>query len=261
MNFMNFMNAEQQMALKVMVARKLMSRPVGTAIAGIYRNRIPFDGMHIWTDEGSIHPSTKAALFWGLYEKSERRMIHAHLPRDVPVIELGASIGGITNVIRRRVDDDKIVISIEANPCLLPLIEKSLADNEQGRLIKILHGAISYGPGDTVPFAIDPISTNSKVAEDAGADNVQHVPRLTLARIIREQGLDRYSIVCDIEGAEHEVVAQDFAAFCNAGTVIIELHDTPSGHRKEELIRKITAAGRMTLVDRDGNVCVFSSEA
>lgn len=59
-----------------------MSRPIGKTIARMYQNRIPFDGMRIWTGEGSLNPLTKAALFWELYEKSERRMIARYLPQD-----------------------------------------------------------------------------------------------------------------------------------------------------------------------------------
>lgn len=243
--------------LKLMVARLLLSRPIGKMIAGLYRDRIPFDGMWIWTDEGSLHPSTKAALFWGLYEKSERRMIARYLPQNVPVIELGASIGGITNVIRRRVNDDAPVISVEANPRLLPLIKKSLAENGHGGQVDVIHAAISYGPRETVAFSIDPVSTNSKVAENERAKNVLHVPQLSLAQIVRNRELKRYSIVCDIEGAEHEIVDKDMKAFCGADTVIIELHDTSDGKKAEDLVQQITHTGRMSLVDRHGNVCVF----
>jgi FkbM family methyltransferase len=186
--------------LKLKVARLLLSLPIGKAIAGLYQNRIPFDGMRIWTDEGSLQPSTKAALFWGLYEKSERLMIARYLPQDVPVIELGASIGGITNVIRRRLNDDTPMISVEANPLLLPLIKKSLAENCHGGHVDVIHAAISYGPGEIVAFSIDPVSTNSKVAKNEHAKNVLHVPQLSLAQIVRNSDLKRYSIVCDIEG-------------------------------------------------------------
>lgn len=243
--------------LKLMVARLLLSSPIGKIIARIYQNRIPFDGMRIWTDEGSLKPSTKAALFWGLYEKSERRMIVRYLPQDLPVIELGASIGGITNVIRRIVNDDIPMIAVEANPSLLPLIKKSLAENNQGGRVDVIHAAISYGAGNTVGFSIDPVSTNSMVAENENASNVQHVSRLMLAQIVRNNDFKRYSIVCDIEGAEHQIIERDMEAFCGADTVIIELHDTSDGKKAEDLVRQITDSGLMSLVDRHGNVCVF----
>ena len=243
--------------LKLLVARLLLSRPIGMTIAKLYRNRIPFDGMHIWTDEGSLQPSTKAALFWGLYEKSERRMIARYLPQDVPVIELGASVGGITNVIRRRVNDDTPVFSVEANPHLVPLIKKSLAENGHGGRVDIVHAAISYGDGDTVAFSIDPVSTNSKLAENEHSTNVQHVPRVSLAQIVQNNDLTRYSLVCDVEGAEFQIVEQDMEAFCGAHTVIIELHNTSDGKKADDLVARIIDSGRMYLVDRHGNVCVF----
>lgn len=244
--------------LKVMLARILMSRPISAVITTRYRNHIPFDGLHIWTDHPAVHHRTKAALFWGFYEKSERRMIKRFLPRDVPVIELGASIGGVTNVARRVLDSDQPMVSVEANPYLIPLIEKNLAANGQGGKVKILHGAIAYCPGDTVRFAVDDISTDSHVADASHTGNVQDVPKVTLAQIVAEQAFARYAIICDIEGAEYDLIAHDLEAFCNAETIIIELHDTASGAKAEALLQTILETGHMRLRERHGNVCVLT---
>ena len=235
-----------------------MSRPVAAVITLYYRNRIPWYGMNIWTDHPAVHPRTKAALFWGLYEKSERRMIARFLPHDTPVIELGASIGGITNAVRRTLAPDQPMVSVEANPYLIPLIEKNLSANGQGGKVKVLHGAIAYGPGDTVRFAVDEVSTDSRVAEVAETKNVHQVRKLTLAQIVAEQAFATYTVVCDIEGAEYDIIAHDMDAFCNAEVVIIELHDTPRGQKAEDLLRSIIATGRMQLLERHGNVCVLT---
>ena len=61
----------------------------------------------------------KSSIFWGIYERSEISLIKRFINIDLPVIELGASIGGISLAILRSVNSQK-VISVEANPRLIP---------------------------------------------------------------------------------------------------------------------------------------------
>lgn len=103
-------------------------------------------------------------------------MIARYLPQDVAVVELGASIGGITNVIRRKLNDDIPLISVEANPHLIPLIKRSLIESKQLGKVEIIHAAIYYGEGSTATFEIDAVSTNSKVASSSFGTNIHHVP-------------------------------------------------------------------------------------
>src|ERR1700754_3594028 len=96
----------------------------------------------------------QSLLFWRIYENSERRLIEEHLERDCPVIELGASIGMTTLTICRSVDPSVPVITVEANPILIPNLQATRTANQLNHL-EIINAAVDYGPAGEVSFIID----------------------------------------------------------------------------------------------------------
>jgi FkbM family methyltransferase len=199
------------------VAKLLTSKPVGTAVGIALRDRIPFRGERIDTAFAAVTPDVKSMLFFRLYETGEVHFIHRFLGANLDVIELGGSIGAVSKHILTTIGTRRLVI-VEANPDLLPVLRA----NVEGRA-EVLHRAIAYG-SDTVSFHVSASSLGGSVGPGAGRQ--VDVPTTSLADIRRAAGFDTYALVCDIEGAEHALVAQEADELRRCQRLIIELHDS-----------------------------------
>jgi len=76
------------------------------------------------------------------------------------VIELGGSIGVISCLIRRHIDEDRKLIVVEADPRLVPALQANLDANGCSADVTVLGGAISYGGTDKVEFAVGATSVS-----------------------------------------------------------------------------------------------------
>ena len=96
------------------------------------------------------------------YEGAERYAIAKFLPRDQPVIELGAGVGVVACLIDRLLVCRSQHWVIEANPTLLPVLEATRQANHAE--FRIVHGAVAYG-SETVELRLDPDVAGSAVSE------------------------------------------------------------------------------------------------
>jgi len=132
------------LGIKASVARAICHPAIGRAIGQLLRDHIPYRGCLIETTSRNVCPETKAALFWGIYESCELRFVQRYIRRDLDVVELGASIGGVTCHIRKRLGPDQRLLAVEANPELAALACRSLERNGLARNVSILKRAICY---------------------------------------------------------------------------------------------------------------------
>lgn len=207
---------------------------LGRAIAAVLHHRIRTGGLVIDTHSPHITPTTVARLFLGRYEAPEVKFIRQTLPRHLDVVELGASIGVTTAHIARRLEPERRLICVEANPHLIPLIKDNVARNAPGRPLTVLNQAIDYSGQRTVRLAISATNTNSRLSADGGG---QEVEATTLSRLIQQFGLGDFALVVDIEGAELDLILNDQPALRQVQHLLIELHAA-------------TRAGELWLPDR-----------
>jgi FkbM family methyltransferase len=207
-----------------------------------------------------VDPPQFAGLLWlGAYETAERFAVARYLPPDVPVIELGASIGVVSCLIDRVLHDGVVQIAVEANPMLIPTLERHRGDN--GADFRVVHAALAYGGGD-VEFQV----SDSSVAGALGnAPNVTHtvkVPTTTLEAMLRDHAVERCSLVCDIEGAEVEMIRREADVLRGrVHTIIMEVHPDLTGIAAvEELFATLSAAGFERRWQR-GDVVVLANRA
>ena len=201
---------------------------IGRAIAAVQHNRVRNRGCLIDTSSPHITPTTIARLWWGLYEAKEIRFIKQLLPRDMDVVELGASIGVATAHIARRIQPERQIICVEANPYLLELIRENVALNTPGRRVTILNQAIDYSGQGSVRLQVSETNTNSRLG--SGEDGLA-VETTTLSRVIEHYSLGSFALVADIEGAELGMILNDKAGLSQVQQLIIELH--PAQHLGE----------------------------
>ena len=89
----------------------------GWVISRLFSNRIPnlrypLDKIRYSTANSNITNKIKAMIFFGFYEASETRLIRKYMPNHLPVIEIGASLGIISNLILSKIDMDGICTRI-----------------------------------------------------------------------------------------------------------------------------------------------------
>lgn len=224
------------------------------------RNGCNFDfhGLQIRIPEDSP-PGVGNALLRGKYEREEADLILRHLPSDLPVMELGGSLGVISALIRSRLSAGVQHVVVEANPSLVSICTENAAQGGQSGTT-IINAAVGYG-GETLPFAIgDNIHSNHLAGAADQYARVIDVPAITLARLLERFAPDQtYSLVCDIEGAELDLVKNEIAELRRASVIIMELHPKvyPGGVSDDEGIKAAMAGLGFDLAERVNDVCLW----
>lgn len=208
--------------LKKILASFLKSESIGGFIRYIHSNRIPFYGKHIYTDTAEISNAIISALYFRMYESAEIRLIKRYLRDDIAVVELGSSIGGVSSIISSKTKQK--IYNIEANPFLIPTLSRNLNANQNQSGYKLIEAAIGYNSDESVAhFQRSTLSIGGRVLEKA-SDTSLAVPITTLSQIIKENGIDSYVLVSDIEGMETQLFTEEPESLDNCQQIIIELH-------------------------------------
>lgn len=218
--------APRWVGLKRLVASVIQSGPIGDAISWFYGDVIPFHGIPIDVSHPGIPAANKAALWWGMYESAEHRFIKAFLQPNLPVIELGSSIGAISSVIAGRLEQGQRLTCVEANPSLIPQLRKNLDRNASHLSAEIIHAAVCY-EGKTVRFRISANNLTSSIPGDPGAETTT-VPAITLKTLLAQGDWGPYQLVADIEGAELAFLLNDAESLRSCQGMVLELHHTQS---------------------------------
>jgi FkbM family methyltransferase len=194
-------------------------------------------------------------LLSDLYEEPERKALAKFVRPELPVIELGACIGVVSCLTNRRLRAPDKHVVVEANPALLPLLEQNRARN--GCQFKIVNAAVSYG-AETIEFNVDDNILASSV--HGGERQGVAVATTTLERLLNEHGFERATLICDIEGAELQLVENELKTLRERiSTIVMELHDRIVGHEPtQQMLTRLTSAGFKTM-SRDGDVVVLAS--
>jgi hypothetical protein len=106
-------------------------------------------------------------------------------------------------------------------------------------------------------------STDFRATSLLGADNRSfHEPSVTVAttelgNIVALRGYDRFTLICDIEGQEYEVVMRESHILSRMDTLILETHARVIGDTKNrEMLGKLAELGFRT-IDQDSYVIVM----
>lgn len=235
---------------------------VGRCIGAACGDRIRHHGCTIATDSPEVVPSLKAALFWGSYEKSETRFVQQYLPKDLPVLELGSSLGVVSSHIARHLLPGGELVCVEANPHLLGLIRRNVEHNAPHVTLRVVHAAVDYSGSSTVRLRVARRNTDSTVAQVAGPSDTL-VPVTTLTQLRQGLSPGPFAIVCDIEGAELDVIRQERDCLAECQCLVIELHRGRRGdqdYSPESMEAILIREHGFRLVARRGNVRAFDRD-
>ena len=190
---------------------KLVGRPVPVA---------RLDGCRFFLDTPEVGDSLRYLLLSGKHEAAERQLAKRWVDPNLPLVELGASIGVVACVTNRLLADPTRHIVVEANPTLLALLNRNRALNRCQFTVR--HGAVAYGAA-AVRFHVSPDATSSSLHQRT--DDVAVVPATTLAATLDEHAFDVCTLICDIEGTEVDLVNDEASTLSTrVATLIVEVH-------------------------------------
>jgi FkbM family methyltransferase len=128
-------------------------------------------------------------------------------------------------VTNKALADPKRHVVLEANPELIPRLTENRDLNRCG--FQILNRAVGYG-GAEVSFFLS-FDTRGGGIHNATGTEVR-VPAITLEQVARDFGFSRCTLICDIEGAEVDVVEKETPILAQlVDTFILEIHPAIMG--------------------------------
>jgi len=217
-----------------------------------HRKKVSFDGC-TFSLQGIVDESMRAQLFTNNYEAEERRAVARYLRRDLPVVELGGSMGVVACVTNRLLINKKAHLVVEANPLAIPHLELNRKLNHCK--FEIVNRAIAYGV-DSVTFRPSSSLCGNSITADGDLPPVT-VETVQLGELVRTRDFRRFNLVCDIEGLEYDLVCQKSEVLKMADTIIMETHARYFGEDKLRfMMSKLQDLG-FNLVEETGFVVVL----
>jgi FkbM family methyltransferase len=222
---------------------------------GLPTDIVRLDGCKFTIDGNFVPANVVDLLLSDRYEESERVALRKFLDPALPVVELGGCIGVISCLTNRRLRDPRRHVVVEANTTLLPILRQNRERNSCQ--FEIVHAALSHD-SETIPFRVnDNILASSLRGEEQRAVIVSTV---TLKRLLDEHGFERATLICDIEGAELQLVEKEIETLSErVVTIIMELHGRMVGEEPtRRMLARLENAG-FQMVQRTGDVVVLQN--
>jgi FkbM family methyltransferase len=187
-------------------------------------NLVVIEGSRFSFDSPVIPRYLKGHVASERYEEPERKALRHFLDPRLPVVELGGSIGVVACLTNKRLHVPENHVVVEANPDLIPLLQRNRDQN--GCRFTIVHRALAYG-ADQVTFYRNVIFLAGNVDHMWGEScaDATTVQTITFADLLARFGFDRCTLVCDIEGAECSLVEQEPDVLrARVATLLLEAH-------------------------------------
>jgi FkbM family methyltransferase len=185
---------------------------------------ITIHGVKVAVDKTRVSPTIMKALRAGQYEGPEAHQLPAIVEPGERIVELGGGLGFISSKAAATGRAESIAV-YEANPALIPLIERTHALN--GVKAEVVNAVVTPTPGPaTLPFYLRrDFWASSLSPEPYGYDEVVEVPTVSVAEMLRRWRPTM--LIVDIEGGE-EALFHD-APLTGVRKIYLELHQEVLG--------------------------------
>lgn len=209
----------------------LLNRLVGGVLRRVRRDRFTVHGASIVTTPRDIVSAEVCAeLAFRTYENAELALVQSLLIPDLDTIELGGALGVTGSAVLRKLTAPARLITAEFRPELLPILERNLSLNSSENTFTIIPKAIAYplsaDRNAHADFVIPagPFGSWKSYKHALGFQTIR-AKTTTLREICEEFSLGSFQLICDVEGAELELLEQDRAVLEKCRLLIIELHE------------------------------------
>jgi FkbM family methyltransferase len=159
------------------------------------------------------------SLFFGLSEEDEKLSLDKYLNSDAVVLELGGCLGVISCYINDKLTNKENHIVLEANPNLIPYLEKNRELNNH--FFKVKNKVISEF--DFIDFFVAKSIHSSSLISETHEKHI--IEGISIMNLQKETALIFNTLVMDIEGGELELILKTNFKELSIVTIIFELHD------------------------------------
>lgn len=168
-----------------------------------------------------MRTNLKSRFLLGSWEMETRYLIKKYLPDNLPVIELGACVGVVSCITNRRLRNPELHLVVEANNNCLPMLRQNRQKNNCR--FKIINAALAYS-NQQVDFFL---SENINEGYLHGSKNKSFsVSVITLQQLIDLGEYPMLNLICDIEGAERDLVRNEGRVLKEkVEWLFLEIHD------------------------------------
>jgi len=221
-------------------------------LIGLLGSTVKIEGCRFSLDSPVIPAHIKSYVASSSYEAPERKVLRQFLNSNLPVIEFGGSIGVVSCLTNKRLHKSKEHVVVEANPDMIPVLEKNRDLNECRFVVR--HRAVAYGCNE-ITFYRNPIFLSSNLNNQWGEspEEAVRVPTITLQNIIDEFSFKRVTLICDIEGAEFDLVQHESDILRErVADFMVEVHRQLGDHLADSMFDKLGQIGFRHVYDHDG---------
>lgn len=220
-------------------------------------DQVSLRGLKFALDNPLVPTAQKAELYFGDYETTEIEFLNEFLDPALPTVEFGGSIGVVACLTNRKLERPEEHVVVEANPLLLPTLERNRALNDAR--FEILNMAVAYG-APTIEFHITGSFLGGSTRGPSWGSRVHVAPTVSLATILRDRGFERINLIMDIEGAEVALVANELDVLKQRVKLMIaEIHPhlMPDG-QIPKMLAALAEAGFRTAAATPGAVALIN---
>ena len=179
------------------------------------------NGVVLEVPDGMLSDRLHGKLASGGYEAHEAHAARMRVRPGQRVLELGSGVGYIASICA-GITGPENVVTVEANPDMLPVIRANL-DRNGFAAVSLMHGAVCglEEDGGTIAFERKKTFWAGRIADaDSNPEAVVDVPLLPIGPLLAR--LEPNVVIMDIEGAEAQLFDAPWPRHVRA--VMMELH-------------------------------------
>ncbi|MFV1878767.1 hypothetical protein [Nioella sp.] len=182
-------------------------------------------GVSIRIPQEILSERMREAFESGKYESLEARYMHRILKPGDRLLELGGGVGFISALAGKTVELEACTV-VEANPLLCEVITETHRRNGFSfRVLNAVAGPAGEDQTSGIPFYLRENFWGSSLDGTRSYRSVTNVARLDLQKLIEE--FQPTIIICDIEGAEVDLVSE--IDFSTVDRLYFEVHKAETG--------------------------------
>lgn len=216
------------------IAKQAVQQKAVWAHLGHHGGGYTFQGRPIHLPRGT-ELSLRYAIVSDGYESSKRELIKQYMQSNLPVIELGGGLGLVSGFISEQLDIEVNHVIVEADPAFMDSCRVNAITERRASKTHVVQKAVAY---DTSGAAACKLADLRLQIDDN----------------------EGYTLVCDIQGAEFDMIEQDKEALETCKLAIIEVHpDAFESHgcSLSEFLALVREAG-FQQVDHVENIYAFA---
>lgn len=229
-----------------------------TWLAGMYftmlqKEKVKLNGVELLVPYDVTDIRLRGQFQIGSYEKRERIYLEEYLDPEASVLELGGCLGVVACVANQLLKHPEQHVVVEANPKMIPYIERNKAHNNSSFSIENCMMSSNASNDFYIGPTIGESSMRRKWSEKIS------VRGKTVRELEQAYNLKFDTLIMDIEGGELVFLRENRQWLEQLHTVILEIHPHPELLSDEEVAecRVLLESAGLKLLIEDGLIWVL----